>query len=158
MNFAIPLHVLSVVIWVGGMFFAHMALRPAAVESLQPPLRLRLWTGVFGRFFPWVWVCILLILASGFWMIFSVYGGMGGLALHVHLMFGMGLVMMLVFFYIYFKPYAALKQAVAREDWSAGGKALAGIRGLVTFNLVLGMLTVVVSTGGVYWNLASLME
>jgi uncharacterized membrane protein len=158
MNFAIPLHVLSVVIWVGGMFFAHMALRPAAVETLEPPLRLRLWAGVFGRFFPWVWVCILLILASGFWMIFSVYGGMGGLALHVHLMFGMGLTMMLVFFYIYFVPYAALKRATAKEDWPAGGQALAGIRRLVTFNLVLGLLTVVVSTGGVYWNLASLME
>ncbi|WP_223212064.1 CopD family protein [Thiolapillus brandeum] len=153
MNFAIPLHVLSVVIWVGGMFFAHMVLRPTAVESLEPPLRLRLWRGVFGRFFPWVWLCILLILASGFWMIFGVYGGMGGLALHVHLMFGMGLVMMLVFFYIFFVPYAALKKAVAAENWPAGGQALAGIRRLVTFNLVLGLLTVIVSTGGVYWNL-----
>ena len=158
MNFAIPLHVLSVVIWVGGMFFAHMTLRPAAVETLEPPLRLRLWAGVFGRFFPWVWVCILLILASGFWMIFSVYGGMGGLALHVHLMFGMGLTMMLVFFYIYFVPYTALKKAVAAEDWPAGGRALGGIRRLVTFNLVLGMLTVIVSVGGIYWNLGALME
>ncbi len=158
MNFAIPLHVLSVVIWVGGMFFAHMALRPAAVETLEPSLRLRLWKGVFARFFPWVWVSILLILASGFWMIFSVYGGMGGLALHVHLMFGMGLTMMLVFFYIYFVPYAALKNAVATEDWPVGGQALAGIRRLVTFNLVLGMLTVIVSVGGIYWNLGALME
>lgn len=158
MNFAIPLHVLSVVIWVGGMFFAHMALRPAAVETLEPPLRLRLWTGVFSRFFPWVWVCILLILASGLWMIFSVYGGMGELALHVHLMFGMGLLMMLVFTYIYFVPYAALRRATLNADWSSGGLALAGIRRLVTFNLVLGLLTVAVSTGGVYWNLAALME
>ncbi len=78
--------------------------------------------------FPWVWISILLILASGFWMIFGVYGGMGGLALHVHLMFGMGLTMMLVFCYIYFVPYAALRKAVATEDWPAGGQALAGIR------------------------------
>ena len=153
MNFAIPLHVLSVVVWVGGMFFAHMILRPTAVDTLEPPLRLRLWAGVFGRFFPWVWISILLILASGFWMIFGVYGGMGGLALHVHLMFGMGLTMMLVFCYIYFVPYAALRKAVAAEDWPEGGQALAGIRRLVTFNLVLGILTVIVSTGGVYWSL-----
>ena len=153
MNFAVPLHVLSAVIWVGGMFFAHMVLRPSAVEKLEPPLRLRLWRVVFGRFFPWVWVCILLILASGFLMIFGVYGGMGGLALHVHLMLGMGLVMMAVFFYIFFVPYAALKKAVAAEDWPAGGQALAGIRRLVTFNLVLGTLTVIVSTSGVYWSL-----
>lgn len=79
--------------------------------------------------FPWVWISILLILASGFWMIFGVYGGMGGLALHVHLMFGMGLTMMLVFCYIYFVPYAALRrpwrpktgrQAVRRWRVSAG--------------------------------------
>ena len=158
MNIAIPLHVLSVVIWVGGMFFAYVALRPAAVGVLEPPLRLSLWTEVFGRFFPWVWGCIALILASGYWMIFSVYGGMGGLALHVHIMFSMGLVMMLVFFYVYFMPYRALKRATAGEDWSAGAKALGAIRRLIGFNLLLGMLTVIVSTGGVYWNLAALTD
>jgi len=130
MNIAIPLHVLSVVIWVGGMFFAHQCLRPVAVNELEPPLRLRLWNGVFGRFFPWVWACVLSILGSGFWMIFSVYGGMGGVALHVHLMLAMGLVMMAVFIYIFFVPYRALRMAVKAEDWSAGGKALATIRRL----------------------------
>ncbi|WP_456412869.1 CopD family protein [Thiolapillus sp.] len=158
MNIAIPLHVLSVVIWVGGMFFAYVALRPAAVSVLEPPLRLRLWTEVFGRFFPWVWACVILILGSGYWMIFSVYGGMGALALHVHIMFSLGLVMMLVFFYVYFLPYRALKRATAGEDWPAGGKALGSIRRLIGFNLALGMLTVIVSTGGVYWNLAALTE
>ena len=77
----------------------------------------------------------------------------GGVALHVHLMLGMGLVMMLVFIYIFFVPYATLKNAVAAQDWPAGGRALAGIRRLVTFNLVLGILTVIVATGGVYWSL-----
>ncbi|RTZ76438.1 MAG: hypothetical protein DSZ02_01210 [Gammaproteobacteria bacterium] len=151
MNIAIPLHVLSVVIWVGGMFFAHQCLRPVAVNELEPPLRLRLWNGVFGRFFPWVWACVLSILGSGFWMIFSVYGGMGGVALHVHLMLAMGLVMMAVFIYIFFVPYRALRMAVKAEDWSAGGKALATIRRLVGFNLLLGLATVAVSTGGMYW-------
>jgi len=37
---AITLHTLSAVIWVGGMFFAHFALRPAANHLLEPPLRL----------------------------------------------------------------------------------------------------------------------
>ena len=151
MNFAIPLHVLSVVIWVGGMFFAHQCLRPVAASRLEPPLRLRLWVGVFGRFFPWVWGCVLTILASGLWMIFSVYGGMGGLALHVHLMFGMGLVMTGVFFYVFFVPYRALKMAVEAEDWQEGGRELAKIRRLVGFNLLLGLATVAVATGGVYW-------
>lgn len=151
MNIAIPLHVLSVVIWVGGMFFAHQCLRPVAASQLEPPMRLRLWTGVFGRFFPWVWVCVLAILGSGLWMIFSVYGGLGGLALHVHLMFGMGLTMMLIFFYVFFIPYRALKMAVTAEEWPAGGRALATIRRLVGINILLGLATVAVSTGGMYW-------
>jgi len=47
------LHVLASVIWVGGMFFAHQCLRPAAIATLDPPQRLALWRAVFGRFFPW---------------------------------------------------------------------------------------------------------
>ena len=151
MNFAIPLHVLSVVIWVGGMFFAHQCLRPVAAGQLEPPLRLRLWVGVFGRFFPWVWACVLIVLASGLWMIFSVYGGMGGVALHVHLMFGMGLVMAGVFFYVFFVPYRALRMAVEAEDWQEGARELARIRRLVGFNLLLGLATVAVASGGMYW-------
>ncbi len=151
MNLAIPLHVLAVVIWVGGMFFAHQCLRPVAAERLEPPQRLRLWVGVFGRFFPWVWGCVAAILASGLWMIFSVYGGMGGVALHVHLMLAMGLVMMGVFFYVFFVPYRALRMAVEAEDWPEGARELARIRKLVGFNLLLGLATVAVATGGVYW-------
>jgi uncharacterized membrane protein len=151
MNFAIPLHVLAAVIWVGGMFFAHQCLRPVAASLLEPPVRLRLWVGVFGRFFPWVWACVLVILVSGFWMIFSVYGGMGGVALHVHLMLGMGSLMMLIFFYVFFAPYRALRMAVKAEDWPEGGRELARIRKLVGFNLILGLATVAVATGGVYW-------
>ncbi len=151
MNIAIPLHVLAVVVWVGGMFFAHQCLRPVAADLLDPPERLRLWSGVFGRFFPWVWGCVLSILATGFWMIFSVYGGMGGLALHVHIMFATGVVMSLVFFYIFFSPYRALKMAVQAGDWQEGARELARIRRLVGFNLILGLVTVAVASGGVYW-------
>ena len=37
MAIAIPLHLLAAVIWVGGMFFAYMALRPVAASLLEPP-------------------------------------------------------------------------------------------------------------------------
>jgi len=96
MSLAIALHVLSVVVWVGGMFFAYMALRPAAVEVLEPPLRLQLWVATFKRFFPWVWASVILILASGYWMIFSYYNGFSGLPLFVHVMNGLGLLMMAI--------------------------------------------------------------
>lgn len=156
MNFAIPLHVLSVVVWVGGMFFAHQCLRPVAAGQLEPPQRLRLWVGVFGRFFPWVWACVAVIVATGFWMIFSVYGGMGGVALHVHIMLVLGLIMMAIFFHVFFVPYKGLKMAVSAEDWQEGGRELARIRRLVGINLLLGLATVAISTGGMYWLQAQL--
>ena len=66
-----PVHILSVVIWVGGMFFAYMALRPAAISTLEPPLRLQLWRQTFKHFFPWVWAAIITLLVTGFWMMFD---------------------------------------------------------------------------------------
>ena len=34
--------VLAIVVWIGGMFFAHYCLRPAAAEKLSPEQRLPL--------------------------------------------------------------------------------------------------------------------
>jgi uncharacterized membrane protein len=150
MALAVTLHVLAVVLWVGGMFFAHQCLRPVAASQLDPPARLTLWVGVFGRFFPWVWAIILTILASGLWMIFMVFGGFKGAALYIHLMFGLGLVMMVIYVYVFFGPYGRLKKAVANRDWPAGGKSLTLIRHLVGINTLIGLLTIAVASGGRY--------
>ncbi|MCI0653906.1 MAG: hypothetical protein L0Y39_05450, partial [Methylococcaceae bacterium] len=73
---AIALHLLSAVVWVGGMFFAYAVLRPAASSLLDASQRLPLWSETFRRFFAWVWVAIVLLVATGNWMIFGFYGGM----------------------------------------------------------------------------------
>jgi uncharacterized membrane protein len=150
MAIAVTLHVLFVVIWVGGMFFAHQCLRPIAAEHLQPPLRLRLWVGVFGRFFPWVWVAAGIILASGLWMIFAILGGFKHLAIYVHVMFGLGLVMMAIFMHVFFAPYQRLKAAVQAENWPEGGKQLTVIRHMVGINTLIGLLTIAIAAGGRY--------
>ncbi len=152
MPVAIVLHVLSAAVWVGGMFFAYMALRPAAASLLEPPQRLPLWAGTFARFFPWVWAAIVLLLGSGYWMIFSVFGGMGNIGIYVHVMNGLGILMMLLFFHVFFAPFRRLKRAVAAQDWPAGAKALAQIRILIGINLMLGLLTIAVGAGGRYWG------
>ncbi len=147
---AVLLHVISVVIWVGGMFFAYVVLRPVAASQLEPPVRLTLWVGVFRIFFPWVWVSIAVILATGLWMIFGFFGGMGAVALYVHAMFGLGILMMLIFFHVFFAPFGRLKKAVAAQDWPAGGKALSQIRVLVGINTIIGLVTIAVAAGGRY--------
>lgn len=151
MTLAITLHLLSAVVWVGGMFFAYTALRPVAAAQLEPPTRLALWAGVFARFFPWVWAAVGLLLATGFWMVFAYFGGMAAVGMHVHLMIGLGLAMVAVFLHVYFAPYRRLRRAVAAGDWPAGGRSLNQIRRLVATNLGLGLVVVAVATGGRYW-------
>lgn len=141
------LHILSVVIWVGGMFFAYMALRPVAAERLEPPQRLSLWEGVFGKFFPWVWTSVAVILVTGVYLMINM--GMPP-AHYVSLMLVLGVVMMLLFAHVFFAPYKRLKRAVAAKDWTAGGAALGQIRKLIAINLSLGLVTVTVATLGKY--------
>lgn len=132
------LHVLATVIWVGGMFFAHQCLRPAALATLEPPQRLALWRVVFGRFFPWVWGAVIVLLLTG-QMLIRQMGGMGAVPVAVHVMVAIGYLMAGIYFYLYFSPYAALKRAVDGQDWPAAGAALNRIRGLVGVNLLLGL-------------------
>jgi uncharacterized membrane protein len=136
------LHLLSVVVWVGGMFFAYMALRPVAAGVLEPPQRLTLWAGVFGKFFPWVWTSVALILASGLAMLMMLGGGAA--PHYVFTMLLLGVAMMAIFAHVFFAPYGRLKRAVTAQDWKAGGAALGQIRKLIGINLSLGLLTIVV--------------
>lgn len=148
MAFAITLHLLSAVIWVGGMFFAYMALRPVAAELLEPPLRLTLWRQVFARFFVWVTIAVVLLLGIGLWMIFAVYGGMGNTRPHIHVMLLLGVIMMAIYGHLYFAPYGRLCRAVDAENWPEAGKQLNSIRKLVAVNLSLGLLVVAVAAAG----------
>lgn len=150
MALLIPLHLLAAVVWVGGMFFAYMALRPVAASLLDPPQRLPLWTQTFLRFFPWVWIAVALLPATGYAMVFGVFGGMGGVGLHVHLMQGLGWVMMLLYMHMFFAPFKRLRRAVTIGDWPAGGAQLAQIRRVVGINLLLGLIVIAVASGGRY--------
>ena len=140
------LHISSVVVWVGGMFFAYVCLRPVAASLLQPPQRLPLWRGVFDLFLNWVWVAVALILASGLTMVLQV--GFKSAPLNWHIMFLLGLLMMLIFAHVYFAPYRKLCRACDAQDWPAAGAALGQIRKLVGLNLSLGLLTIAVATLG----------
>ncbi len=140
-------HLLAAVVWVGGMFFAYMALRPAAVEVLQPPDRLRLWVRTFHRFFKWVWLAVVLLLLSGFYMI-HLMGGLFHAPGYVQTMLAMGLAMMGIYAYVFFMQYRRLAARVASQDWPRAGETLATIRKVVAVNLTLGMLTIGVAIVG----------
>ena len=144
MAIALFLHVLAAVIWIGGMFLAYVAVRPAALEVLEPPQRLKLWLGIFNRFFPWVWGAVILLLATGFFMM----SRMGAVPNFVIVMTVIGIVMSAIFLHIYFAPFGRLKRALAAENWKEGGAALNQIRILIGTNLALGLINVAVALLG----------
>ena len=141
------LHLLAIMVWLGGMAFAHFFLRPA-VAQLEPPARLRLMHEVLGRFFRAVMLASLLTLGTGLWMLGRVAkqvvqaGGSFSLPLGWTLMLVLGLLMVAIFMHIRFALYKRLSRAVAAADWAAGGAALAQIRRWVAINLSLGLLIV----------------
>lgn len=144
--FLLLLHVLSAVIWVGGMFFAHQMVRPS-VAPLDSPVRLALWRRIFQAFFTWVWICVVLLLISGFAM-----QSLGIEGLHVQIMEGLGIIMMLAFGHLYFAPWKRFRRAVDAADFAAAAVHLTQIRRIVEFNLALGLIVVVVGATGQYWG------
>jgi uncharacterized membrane protein len=146
----IALHVIAAVLWVGGMFFAYMVLRPSAGE-LPAEARLQLWHRVFGRFFRWVWASIAALLLSGYGMIFGYLGGFAGAPLYVHVMQAIGLLMMLLFLHLFFAPWRRFSKAVGQQAFPEAANQLGVMRRIVGVNLVLGVLTIVVGASGRYW-------
>lgn len=151
MTIGLIIHSLLAVLWVGGMFFAYGILRPS-LNEWEALDRLKLWQGVFKRFFPWVWMSVLGLLLTGYFMIFFGFGGFSSVGLHVHIMHLTGLIMVALFLYLFHVPWLAFKRSVEQEDVAVAAKQLAIIRKIVGANLALGLLTVAIGSSGRHWG------
>ena len=143
-------HLLGIIVWIGGMDFAHFFLRPAAL-MLEPPQRIRLMHGALQRFYNAVLVVIVVVLVTGLWLIARtakemVQAGLDfGMPLDWTIMATLGIVMMAIFGHIRFALFKRLSKAVASSDWPAGGAALAAIRAWVSINLAIGVAIVAIT-------------
>lgn len=146
-NLLNALHVTFAALWVGGMAFALLALRPS-LPALAPPERLALLAGVHRRFFLLVWHAMPIVILSGYGLLFGVFGGFRGTGWHVHLMHLTGLVMAAVFIAIALGPWRRMRRALAAGDLPGAAAANERVRALVTLNLALGLLTVAVAAWG----------
>lgn len=136
----LALHVLGAVVWVGGMFFALLVLRPS-LGVLQPPQRMALHLSVFRRFFAIIWIVVAIMLLTGFGMVSVVFGGFADVPWNVQVMMLIGLIMVGVFVWIYFVPWRDLKARPLPENVDR-------IRILITANLALGIVTIIAATLG----------
>jgi|SRR5581483_678317 uncharacterized membrane protein len=143
----LAIHLLSVVAWVGGMFFALTVLRPS-MGVIDAPQRVALHAQVFRRFFLVIWHAMPLTLLSGFGMVFVVYGGFAGLNWSIHAMMGLGILMALVFLAAFTGPWKRMRRAIST---AAAAGAADRIRKLVLLNLVLGLIVVAIAGFGRFY-------
>jgi uncharacterized membrane protein len=127
------------------MFFAYLCLRPS-LSDLAAMQRAALWSRVLGRFFGWVLIAVPTLLLTGLWM----SDWLRDADLHIHLMFGLGVTMMLLFLHVYFAPFRRLRRAIVAGDADASVRAIGQIRRLVAVNLALGLCVVLDATAGKY--------
>ena len=151
LSIAVALHTLAAVVWVGGMAFAYWFLRPVAAHALEGPQRLALWRGIFARFFPVVWIAVVVLLLTGYYMVLGPFGGFATVGGHVHVMHGLALVMTAIFAHVFFAPWQRFREAVDRSDPERAAAELERIRWRIALNLALGLIVVLVATGGRYW-------
>lgn len=140
------LHILGSVVWVGGMAFSILVLRPS-LAVLEPAQRLDLHMRVFKRFFLIVWHAMPIMILTGFGMI-GLMGGFAGVPWNVHAMLLLGVVMAAVFVLMFFGPWKRMRVAMAAADRPAAAAAADSIRKLVTANLALGTITTILSAWG----------
>ena len=146
-NLSNTLHTLAAVIWVGGMFFAYVALRPA-MSGLPKEEALALWRRTLQTFLRWVLVMVVVLWATGIYQMFFVLSGFGAGGIHVDTMFTTALVMTILFFWLNHGPFRKFKLAADSRDFDTAGQVIQTVRKIVATNLVLGIITTAVASWG----------
>ena len=143
MIYAMPalkaLHLLCAVLWVGGMFFAYVVLRPS-LAAIEANPRMLVHTQVFRRFFLVIWHAMPLILLTGGGMLYLM-GGLENQPWQIPAMLGLGVLMAAVFLVAVFGPYRQFRRTTNRDRMASSMNA---IRRLIGLNLILGLITVIV--------------
>ena len=132
------LHLLCAVLWVGGMFFAYVILRPS-MAAIEAPQRMLLHTRVFKKFFLIIWHAMPMIIISGIAML-GLHWDMATVPWQINAMMGLGLLMAAVFLVIFFGPYRQFRRTTDRNRMAS---SLDNIRKLIGVNLILGLITVI---------------
>ncbi len=142
------LHLVAGIVWMGGMTFMLLALRPAALELMEPQARARLMGAVWRRFFRLVLLAIVVLFTTGTHLYTSTFRavkestGAGSVPLGWNVMLVLGVAMMLIFGHIYFAGFKKFQRALAASDWPVAARAAAQIHTLVLTNFALGWLAI----------------
>ncbi|MHB1580893.1 MAG: CopD family protein [Acidithiobacillus sp.] len=143
-------HIIAVVVWIGGLFFATVVLAPVLqAEIAQASTRIPLLHAILRRFFLWVGISGAVLLGSGYTMVPLFYGGFAALSAPVSIMVVLGTIMVMLALHVYFAPLKRLRRAVRDQDWKAGARALGQVRLLSSVNLLLSLVVILMGVWGV---------
>jgi uncharacterized membrane protein len=140
------LHLLATVAWIGGVFINVLVLSPAAKESLEPPMMMRLWGGLMKRFQKMVYVSMAIFIGTGIVMMFmnSAYGDTFDFGdtwtLFLVIKHVLVLFLIIVGIYMFQSVFPKLKKLAAKGPSPELGKAEKRQRVVATISLILGIL------------------
>ena len=140
---ALTLHLIAINVWVGGTFFV-VVVMSHVIATLEPYQQLIMWRKALARFFTLVWLAMFVLLTTGSWMIYRIYGGLGNAPLYILIMALLALLMMMVFIITFFVPYRHFKQAIQAQDIEACQLKLETVRLLGKVNMVIGLCVVII--------------
>ncbi len=138
----LALHLLGIVVWVGGMAYALLILRPS-LGLLDATPRMNVHLQTLRRFFRMVWHVMPIVLITGWLMIVFKEGGPALAPWYVNTMQGIGLIMAAVFVWLFLVPYKRLRRAIRPTP-----AQLDAVRLPVLVNLVLGVVVIIVASLG----------
>ena len=138
----LSLHLLGMALWVGGMAYALLVLRPS-LGLLDQTQRVSVHLQTLTRFFRLVWHVMPIVLVTGWAMYFLREGGLANPDWHINAMQGLGIVMAAVFLYAYFGPFRKARRAIRPQP-----ATFESIRSLVSLDLAIGAAIVVIASLG----------
>ena len=148
------IHILAVVLWIGGIVFMDGFLAPALRRAMtQAEPRARLLYVLFRNFFAAIWGAGAALVVTGYGMVW-LRGGFGALSPAQWVMVILGSAMVVLALYIFFVPFLRMRAAVLRADWGAACTQAAQIRLLSTVNIVLAVPTILSGVWAIFGPLA----
>ncbi|WP_428392141.1 CopD family protein [Lichenicoccus sp.] len=136
----LTLHLLGMAVWVGGSAAMLFVLRPS-LGLLDQTQRVSVDLQSLRRFLRLLWLVVPIMLLTGWAMEIFRQGGFANADWHINAMQGLGILMALVFAYLYFGPFQKARRALRPKP-----AMFESIRSLIGTMLVIGVAIVVVAS------------
>ena len=118
----VTLHILSVMVLLGGIFFTNAILSPAVDKLFPLSLRLPLLSQTFTRFFPWMWIALMFLWITSLWLILKKYAHTDEITTYLYAMLIFATVVAIFFSHIFFVSFPNMKHAIEKGNLIGAGK------------------------------------